>query len=146
MSDLYLRNLAVPFLSQRKNSYTWEEKYPDNTALVDSSGNSLAGKINPDGSKYSMACRSCNITSVTMVLHYFGITDESPTDIMAWYFNGTKEKEIKEAQKNRERSFTGTPDYGVAALEDWANLYGIVKGVYGLDCEVYGKDKTNDSV
>jgi hypothetical protein len=34
-----------------------------------------------------------------MVLHYFGITDESPMDIMAWYFNRTKEKEITEAQK-----------------------------------------------
>lgn len=27
MSELYLRNLPVPFFSQRENSYIWKQKY-----------------------------------------------------------------------------------------------------------------------
>lgn len=61
-------NLAVPFFSQRENTYTWY--------LTDkNSGLHI-------GTGISMACQSCNITSLCMILQYLGITDDSPDDVM----------------------------------------------------------------
>lgn len=63
MSDLYKRNLAVPFFTQRDNTYIWQQ--------VDSDSNLKKGP------KYPMAWRSCNITSLCMILHYWGLTTET---------------------------------------------------------------------
>lgn len=63
MSDAYKRNLAVPFFTQRDNTYIWQQ--------VDSDSNLKKGP------KYPMAWRSCNITSLCMILHYWGLTTET---------------------------------------------------------------------
>ena len=62
MSDLHKRNLAVPFFTQRDNTYIWQQLDEDDT---------------PFGPKYPMAWRSCNITSLCMILHYWGLTTET---------------------------------------------------------------------
>lgn len=68
MSDLYKRNLAVPFFTQRDNTYIWQQ--------VDSDSNLKKGP------KYPMAWRSCNITSLCMLLHYWGLTKETPNQMI----------------------------------------------------------------
>ena len=55
-------NLAVPFFTQRDNTYIWQQLDEDDT---------------PFGPKYPMAWRSCNITSLCMILHYWGLTTET---------------------------------------------------------------------
>ena len=62
MSDAHKRNLAVPFFTQRDNTYIWQQLDEDDT---------------PFGPKYPMAWRSCNITSLCMKLHYWGLTTET---------------------------------------------------------------------
>lgn len=78
MSDVHKRNLAVPFFTQRDNTYVWQQ--------VDSDSNLKKGP------KYPMAWRSCNITSLCMILHYFGITDDSPDDMLYKIFDSEEYK------------------------------------------------------
>ena len=61
-------NLAVPFFSQRENIYVWCQK-------DEKTGFSIGNRI-------SMACQSCSITSLCMILQYLGISDDSPDDAM----------------------------------------------------------------
>lgn len=69
MSNSHKRNLAVPFFTQRDNSYVWQRKEENGTTWKDENGN--------EGPKYPMAWRSCNITSLCMLLHYWGLTTET---------------------------------------------------------------------
>ena len=62
MSNSHKRNLSVPFFTQRDNTYIWQQLDEDDT---------------PFGPKYPMAWRSCNITSLCMILHYWGLTTET---------------------------------------------------------------------
>jgi hypothetical protein len=71
MNNLWQRNLPVPFFSQRENRYVWQQLDQNN---------------NPLGEPVSLAFGSCNITSLCMILHYFGITDDSPDDMMDKFY------------------------------------------------------------
>ena len=84
MSDEHLRNLPVPFYSQRKNEYIWREKYTDSKEAK-KAGKAI-GDIVPNGKQVSMASNSCNITSVWMVLRYYGVPVSNPDAIMKSYF------------------------------------------------------------
>ena len=88
MSDplSYKRNLAVPFFTQRDNTYIWQQKtgeiiYDDNdpAKIKYNVGDSF-------GQKYPMAWRSCNITSLCMVLRYWGLTEETPDQMLEKVF------------------------------------------------------------
>ena len=81
MSDEHLRNLPVPFYSQRKNKYIFVGKYTKQQAL-DLGDNALEGKEY----QVSMASNSCNITSVWIVLRYYGVPVSNPDVIMKSYF------------------------------------------------------------
>ena len=84
MSDEHLRNLPVPFYSQRKNEYIWYEKYTDSKE-AEKAGKKI-GDVIPNGKQVSMASNSCNITSVWMVLRYYGVPVANPDAIMKSYF------------------------------------------------------------
>ena len=68
MSDAHKRNLAVPFFTQRDNTYIWQQKNEITNIAF--------------GPKYPMAWRSCNITSLCMILHYWGLTQETPNQMI----------------------------------------------------------------
>lgn len=70
-SIFYKRNLAVPFFTQRDNTYVWQQLDDDS----------------PIGPQYPMAWRSCNITSLCMILHYWGLTDETPNQMIEKVFS-----------------------------------------------------------
>lgn len=74
MSDAYKRNLAAPFFTQRNNTYIWQQRNEDGTIWAD--------KNNNEDPKYPMAWRSCNITSLCMILHYWGLTQETQNQMM----------------------------------------------------------------
>ena len=93
MSDGKTRNLAVPFFTQRDNTYVWQK--PD--------GN---------GSKYPMAWRTCNITCLCMILHYWGITKETPNEMIERIYDN------QEWFRN---------EGGQVALESWENLRKIAE-------------------
>ena len=72
-SIFYKRNLAVPFFTQRDNTYVWQQ--------IDIDSNLKKGP------KYPMAWRSCNITSLCMLLHYWGLTEETPNQMIEKVFS-----------------------------------------------------------
>ncbi len=49
MNDAHKRNLAVPFFTQRDNTYIWQQKNEDGTIWTD--------KNNNEGPKYPMVWR-----------------------------------------------------------------------------------------
>ena len=78
-------NLAVPFFSQRENSYKWGYRYEEDKKnkqnqiihskgepVLDSEGNQISETI-WDG--------CCNITCLSMVLNYLGITKDTPKEM-----------------------------------------------------------------
>ena len=71
MSDTHLRNLPVPFFSQRQNDYLWDERFLSRVA-ADNAGKNLYDTVE-NGLKISMDCRSCNITGVMMIMKYLGL-------------------------------------------------------------------------
>ena len=77
MSDAHKRNLAVPFFTQRDNTYVWQQRY-EKDKIDNITGKKTEVKGDPFGPKYPMAWRICNITSLCMILHYWGLTTESP--------------------------------------------------------------------
>ena len=93
MSDGKTRNLAVPFFTQRDNTYVWQK--PD--------GN---------GSKYPMAWQTCNITCLCMILHYWGITKETPNEMIERIYDN------QEWFRN---------EGGQVSLESWENLRKIAE-------------------
>ena len=97
MGAEYLRNLPVPFFSQRKNKYIFEGVYTK--AQAEKLGdNSLAGK----NYQVSMACNSCNITSVWMVLRYYGVQISNPDAILKEYFENPSAETDNQLQKALE--------------------------------------------
>ena len=112
MSDVfYKRNLAVPFFTQRDNTYVWQQLYSE--TKKDEEGNVIQEKDKPFGPKYPMAWRTCNITSLCMVLHYFNITTDTPNQMIKKVFEETDWGWLKEATVE-----TGTRA-GAARLENW---------------------------
>ena len=95
MSEAYKRNLAVPFFTQRDNTYIWQQ--------IDADTNLRKGP------KYPMAWRSCNITSLCMVLHYWGLTEESPDQMLEKVFEkeewGWSEEEYCRDTEKRTNAF-----------------------------------------
>ena len=82
----YKRNLAVPFFTQRDNTYIWQQKYEKDK--IDSiTGKKTKEKDKPFGPQYPMAWRSCNITSLCMLLHYWGLTEETPNQMIEKVFS-----------------------------------------------------------
>lgn len=120
MSDVHKRNLAVPFFTQRDNTYVWQQ--------VDSDSNLKKGP------KYPMAWRSCNITSLCMILHYFGITDDSPDDMLYKIFDSEEYKNDGRFSQWRTSDYPAE-DACPGTLEDRANIAYVARTLYGLEDE-----------
>jgi len=133
MADKYLRNLPVPFFSQRQNDYLWEERYTSKTKASDAGMNLY--DIVPNGLKVSMDCRTCNITSVMMVMKYLGLTGIERTVNNITFTTPSTPKEFLTKYFNHEYDslFTVKPTYGVDCLEDWNNLKKIASDIFGAD-------------
>ena len=101
MSDAHKRNLAVPFFTQRDNTYVWQQRNADGIIWTDKNGR--------EGPKYPMAWRSCNITSLCMILHYWGLTQETPNQM------------IERVYANQDWKWN-TLSNGHEVLENWKNL------------------------
>ena len=129
----YLRNLPVPFFSQRQNDFTLKEYYLEDIQ------NKSTGKIiyNKGDLKreVSMDCRTCNITSVMMVMKYLGLTGIERTVNNITFTTPSIPKEFLTKYFNHEYDslFTVKPTYGVGCLEDWNNLKKIASDIFGAD-------------
>ena len=119
MSDEHLRNLPVPFYSQRKNEYIFVGKYTKQQAL-DLGDNALEGKEY----QVSMACNSCNITSVWMVLRYYGVPVANPDAIMKSYFENTGNLNFQEKNPDEE------------SVEKWKDIIDVLYSSYSFSTSI----------
>ena len=100
MSEAWKRNLPVPYFSQRECRYQWQRiAKNDNDTGGEYVGLDSSKGINKTfyaegesiGRPVSLAFGSCNIVSLCMILHYYGITGDSPDDMMR-KFHETKDR------------------------------------------------------
>ena len=120
MSDTHKRNLAVPFFTQRDNTYVWQRKTEEGKIWKDKNGQ--------EGSKYPMAWRTCNITSLCMILHYWGLTEETPNQMVENIFAKNKEGEGKNAKWGwLYEANSDAKHEGASRLENWSNLKDIAE-------------------
>ena len=85
-------NLSVPYYCQRDNKYIWYRKSEKDEY------DKITGELkykkddNIPETKKPLAPITCNITSLCMILHYFGITDDSPDDMLYKIFDSEEYK------------------------------------------------------
>lgn len=84
-----LRNLEVPYFSQRENKTVWHRRYTKKEIEDKKESSSLIGTIIPNGKTDSKAKNSCNITCLAMIMHYFGVTSDTPDEMMRKVFEPT---------------------------------------------------------
>lgn len=94
----YKRNLAVPYFTQRDNTYIWQQRYKEDKYDLELPTKKIEEKDQPFGPKYPMSWRTCNITSLCMILHYYGITNKTPEQMIEKVFAKQKEGEGKNAK------------------------------------------------
>jgi hypothetical protein len=122
MSRPHQKNLPVPFLSQRDNRYEWQRIANAGEEKADGTGTYTGGeKI---GSPVPMADKSCNITSLCMILRYFSITDDTPDEMMRKAFE--------------ERNWLHEPDAVVSPLGSGASRLQYVDNIKEIATDVYG--------
>lgn len=122
MSELHLRNLPVPFFSQRENEYIYNERYTSEKKAK--LANKKIGDLVSNGNQYSMGCNTCNLTSVCMVLHYYGFTDVTPYSITKKFFDDNK-------------------DYNEESVEDWIKFNKFILDNYsekGITTELFNQN------
>jgi hypothetical protein len=128
-NESWKRNLAVPFFSQRENTYVWKQRDSETDLEL------------PDGKHVSMAYCSCNITSLCMILHYFGITEDSPDDMMRKVF----EIYFKKWAQEEDNESNGT---GTNRLLSAGNMGKVAHTIYGVSADIikayYGSVMTPD--
>ncbi len=112
-NNLHQRNLPVPFFSQRDNKYEWTK--------IDDNG------IKDENTRRSLAYMSCNITSLCMILNYFGITSDTPDNMMTKIF----ETWSPSTGENFFSSWRTSAD-GYNMLTDQKNFDEIVNHLLGI--------------
>lgn len=85
----YYRNLEVPYFSQRENKIVYYQYYDQD--VIDKN-NKIIHKTGDIKYSETKAKNSCNITCLAMILHYFGITTETPDEMMKKVFAPTEEE------------------------------------------------------
>ena len=133
MNESHKRNLAIPFFTQRDNTYIWQQKY-EKDKFDSVTNKKVEIKDKPFGPKYPMAWRTCNITSLCMLLHYWGLTQETPNQMITKVF-GKKEDGWKWLYEETVEK-KGETRKGAARLENWSDLKKIAE-LYIADKEEY---------
>ena len=114
-------NLPVPYFCQRENKYIWQQRSSD-------TGEKLPSTKKP------LAPITCNITSLCMLLHYFGITDDSPDDMLYKIFDSEEYKNDGKFSQWRTSDYPAE-DACPGTLEDRANIAYVARTLYGLEDE-----------
>ena len=127
------RNLEVPYFSQRENSSIWYERYSKDNKIVQTNP-LLEGTIVPNGKTDTKAKDSCNITSLAMLLHYFGVTSDTPDEMMRKVFNPT-EKEL-ESYSAAQKQLVTDAYTSSRIFESTETMQNFTKAFYNVTAEV----------
>ena len=114
-------NLSVPYYCQRDNKYIWYRKSEKDEY------DKITGELkykkddNIPETKKPLAPITCNITSLCMILHYFGITNDSPDDMLYKIFDSEEYKNDGGFSQWRTSDYPAE-DACPGTLEDRANI------------------------
>lgn len=134
MSNTIFRNLEVPYFSQRSNRVAWHRRYTEKEAKA-KLDITLKGSLYPSVEPVSMAQQSCNVTTLAMVLHYYGVTKDTPDEMMRKVFSPTDEEKKK---YTKEQMSLVEQTYGVKGDEFFErpeNMRKFAYSFYGIDTE-----------
>ena len=127
-----LRNLEVPYFSQRENRTVVNIYYKED--IVDSKTKKIIHKAGDLKATYTKAQDSCNITSLAMLLHYFGVTSDTPDEMMKKVFEPSETEFAKytsEQKKIVRESYTNDKIF-----ESIYTLQTFVQAFYNVTAEV----------
>ncbi|MCL2601437.1 MAG: C39 family peptidase [Treponema sp.] len=111
----HIRNLPVPFFSQREVRYRWQRLAHGNHSEAGQAGErikvdhakpaeGIKDRFYREGEKIgyevSLAHHVCNIVSLCMVLRYYGITDDTPDQMLEKFFTTRNFRASTEANAN----------------------------------------------
>lgn len=130
---MIFRNLEVPYFSQRKNQCIWYERYSKDNKLVQMKPE-LEGSIVPNGKTDTKAKNSCNITCLAMILHYFGITTDTPDEMMRKVFAPTEEEISSYTEGQKELVSKAYADGNVFEAIEYMQKF--AKEFYTVESEV----------
>lgn len=135
------RNLEVPYFSQRANKVEWHRRYSSSDPQVIKKPE-LKGTVVPNTNPVSMAKQSCNVTSLAMLLHYFGVTSDTPDVMMKKVFDPTKEEFASYTAKQKElvEKTYSTDDF----FEPVNNLKEFAENFYNVTVETSTNKKLNE--
>ena len=128
-----LRNLEVPYFSQRENKIYWNKKFSKIDDITKDNPE-LIGNIDNSVEPVSMAKQSCNITSLAMLLHYFGVTKDTPDEMMRKVFNPT-EKEL-ESYSAAQKQLVTDAYTSSRIFESTETMQMFAKEFYNVESEV----------
>ena len=140
-SKAWQRNLPVPFFSQRENTYVWQRVATSNDLSSLPEGSKIG---DPMGAPLSMAKQSCNITCLAMILHYFGVTDDSPDKMMRMVFSPTDDEK---KTYTKEQLYLVEETYGTKGdefFEPIDNLKRFAESFYKVTVETSTVKKIDD--
>lgn len=127
-----LRNLEVPYFSQRENRTVVNMYYKED--VIDSKTKRIIHKVGDLKATYTKAQDSCNITSLAMILHYFGVTQDTPDEMMRKVFNPT-EKELELYSRGQKQLVTDA--YTSSRIfESTETMQMFAKEFYNVESEV----------
>lgn len=135
MNNIKFRNLEVPYFSQRGNIRSWKRRYTEKESIDLTGDDLLTGTIDENKESVSMAQQSCNVTSLAMVLHYLGTTENTPDEMMRKVFSPTdeeKKKYTKEQMNLVEQTYGAKGD---EFFESPENMRNFAYRFYGIDTE-----------
>jgi hypothetical protein len=130
-NEAWKRNLPVPYFSQRESKYKWRRIAKN----IENGGETVKIQLKYGidktfytageniGKPVSLAWASCNIVSLCMILHYFGITDDTPDEMMRRAFE--EKNWLREANVGYKK-YTGA-----SRLQHIDNIKEIAIAVYG---------------
>jgi len=134
MSDTsHRRNLPVPFFSQREVKYRWQRIARGGEERTNGQGTYASG--DEIGDSIPLASSSCNIVSLCMLLHYYGITDDSPYRMLEKFFEITQWENIPPWANVPEGIDLRHVANGHTRLTHWWALKQFPRFAYGLQEE-----------
>lgn len=135
------RNLEVPYFSQRENNTVWHRRYTSNDEMAKKNPD-LIGTIVPNGKTDSKAKNSCNITCLAMMLHYFGVTSDTPDEMMRKVFDPSASElaTYSDGQKNLVTETYGNGGF----FESVYNMKSFAEKFYNVAVEASETKKIDD--
>ena len=127
----YYRNLEVPYFSQRENKTVYYQYYEQD--VIDKN-NKIIHKTGDIKYSDTKAKNSCNITCLAMILHYFGITTETPDEMMRKVFTPTEEEISSYTEGQKELVSKAYADGNVFEAIEYMQKF--AKEFYTVESEV----------